>query len=80
MNTTITKTEKNLTEVKNYLKRCQNHIFFIEKTNTYFRVSLQEDKFTVHTFCNEVITTREFNLIREFNSIPYVNFTKYEAK
>ena len=62
MNTVTTKTEKNLTEVKSYLKRCQNHIFFIEKTNTYFRVSLHEDKFIIHTLCNEVITTREYNL------------------
>jgi len=74
MNTTITKTEKKLTEVKNYLKRCQNHIFFIEKTNTYFRVSLQEDKFTVHTFCNDVITTREYNLI------AYAELTKCGIK
>jgi hypothetical protein len=77
MNTTITKTEKNLTEVKNYLKRCQNHIFFIEKTNTYFRVSLQEDKFIVHSYNNEIITTKEYSLV---NFLVYTENPKYYIK
>lgn len=78
MNTTITKTEKNFTEVKNYLKRCQNHIFFIERTNTYFRISLQEDKFIVHTFKNEVITITEY-ILNTYSSkydIKYMLFNR----
>ena len=78
MNTTNTKTEKNVTEVKNYLKRCQNHVFFIKRTNTYFRVSLQEDKFIVHTLHNEIISTREYFFVSIFaNTTVPKYFIKY---
>lgn len=77
MNTTMTNAEKNLFEVKNYLKRCQNHIFYVETTNTYFRVSLYEDRFIVHTLQNDIISTREYF----FASIAsYPGLKKYNIK
>jgi hypothetical protein len=77
MNKTITKVEKNLTEVKSYLKKCQNHIFFIEKTNTYFRISLQDNTFTVHSYNNEIITTKEYNFA---NILAYTDNAKIYIK